>query len=75
MLSYVNDISYNYFVKKEYNIKILNKNLNETKDEIKKVTEKTIEEKENNSFFGKVLEKFDSNYYEKKVDNYTKGCR
>ncbi|RXK13302.1 hypothetical protein CP965_05730 [Halarcobacter mediterraneus] len=73
MISYVNDISYNYFVKNEYNIEILNENLNETKDEIKKVTEETIEQKENNSFFGKVLEKFDSSYYEKKVDSYTKA--
>lgn len=71
MISYVNDISYNYFVKPEYNIEKLNKNIIEVKDEVSRVTEDTIKQKENNSFFDKVMEKFDSSYYEKKVKEYS----
>ncbi|AXH08761.1 hypothetical protein CP960_05350 [Malaciobacter halophilus] len=69
-ISYVNDISYNYFVKPEYNIENLNSNIIKVKEEVSKVNQETIKQKEQNSFFDKVLEKFDSSYYEKKVDEY-----
>ncbi|WP_321468881.1 hypothetical protein [Halarcobacter sp.] len=71
MISYVNDISYNYFVKPEYNIEKLNENIVRVKNNVSEVTKKTIEQKENNTFLEKVMEKFDSNYYEKKIDEYT----
>lgn len=71
MISYVNDISYNYFVKPEYNIEKLNENIIKVKNNVSQVTEDTIKQKENNSFFDKVIEKFDSSYYEKKIDEYT----
>ncbi|WP_320036059.1 hypothetical protein [Halarcobacter sp.] len=71
MISYVNDISYNYFVKPEYNIEKLNENIVKVKNNVSEVTKNTIKQKENNSFLEKVIEKFDSNYYEKKIDAYT----
>ncbi|PHO10500.1 hypothetical protein CPG37_03375 [Malaciobacter canalis] len=69
-ISYINDISYNYFVKPKYNIEILNENIIKVKDEVSKVNQNTIKHKQENSFFDKIKEKFDSSYYEKKVDEY-----
>lgn len=69
-ISYINDISYNYFVKPKYNIEILNENIVKVKDEVSKVNQNTIKHKQENSFFDKIKEKFDSSYYEKKVDEY-----
>ncbi|WP_044416311.1 hypothetical protein [Halarcobacter anaerophilus] len=71
MISYVNDISYNYFVKPEYNIEKLNENIIQVKDNVSEVTQNTIKQKEDNSFLDKVIEKFDSSYYEKKIDEYS----
>jgi len=71
MISYANDLSYNYFVKSEYNIEKLNENIIQVKENVNSVTTDTIKQKEDNSFFDKVMEKFDSSYYEKKIDEYT----
>lgn len=72
-ISYVNDISYNYFVKPQFNIEQLNENIIQVKDEVSKVTNNTLKQKENSNFFNKVIEKLDVKYYEKKVEEYTKA--
>ena len=70
MMAYVNEVSYNYFVKPQYNIEELNKDILEVKDNVSKINQETINQKEESSFFNKVMEKFDSSYYEKKVNEY-----
>ncbi|WP_417326157.1 hypothetical protein [Halarcobacter sp.] len=71
MISYVNDISYNYFVKEEYNIERLNENIVKVKEDVSKVNQETLQEKKESSIFDKIVEKFDSEYYSKKVQEYT----
>lgn len=73
MISYVNDISYNYFVKPQYNIENLNESIVKVKEDVSKVNEATLKEKKESSFFDKIVEKFDSEYYTKKVDDYSKA--
>ena len=73
MISYVNDISYNYFVKEEYNIEKLNDNIVKVKEDVSRVNEETLQAKKQNSIFDKIIEKFDSEYYSKKVQEYTKA--
>ncbi|MDN5081371.1 hypothetical protein [Aliarcobacter butzleri] len=70
MISYVNDFTYNYFVKPQYNIEVLNDNILKVTDDVSKINQNTIEQKEESSFFGKITEKFDLSFYEKKVDEY-----
>lgn len=70
MMGYVNEFSYNYFVKPQYNIEKLNKDILEVKDNVSKINQETINQKQDSSFFNKVMEKFDSSYYEKKVNEY-----
>ncbi|WP_419770580.1 MAG: hypothetical protein ACNI3C_01960 [Candidatus Marinarcus sp.] len=70
LIGLVNDFAYNSFVKQDYNIEQLNENIVEVKNQVNEVTVNTIEQKEEGSFFNKVAEKFDSNYYAKKVDEY-----
>lgn len=70
MISYVNDFTYNYFVKPQYNIEVLNDNILKVTDDVSKINQNTIEQKEKSSFFGKITEKFDLSFYEKKVDEY-----
>lgn len=70
MMGYVNEVSYNYFVKPQYNIEELNKDILDVKDNVSKINQETITQKQDSSFFNKVMEKFDSSYYEKKVDEY-----
>jgi hypothetical protein len=69
-IGFVNEVTYHYFVKPEYNIEKLNENIVKAKDEVSKVTNETIMQKQQSSFFDKVVEKFDSAYYSKKVDEY-----
>jgi len=71
MISYVNDISYNYFVKEEYNIERLNENIVKVKEDVSKVNQETLQTKKQSSFFDKIVEKFDTEYYSKKVQEYT----
>ena len=70
MMAYVNEVSYNYFVKPQYNIEELNQDILKVKDDVSKINQETITQKQDSSFFNKVLEKFDSSYYEKKVNEY-----
>ena len=70
MMAYVNEVSYNYFVKPQYNIEELNKDILKVKDDVSKINQETITQKQDSSFFNKVMEKFDSSYYEKKVNEY-----
>uniref|UniRef100_UPI0040471F51 hypothetical protein n=1 Tax=Aliarcobacter sp. TaxID=2321116 RepID=UPI0040471F51 len=70
LIGYVNEISYNYFVKPQYNIEILNENIIKVKEDVSKINQDTIKQKEESSFINKVMEKFDSTYYEKKVNEY-----
>ena len=71
MIGYLNEISYKHFVKPQYNIEELNQNIINTRDEISKINLDSFQEKEQSSnFFGKVTEKFDIKFYEKKVNEY-----
>ena len=70
LMGVVNEYAYNHFVKQEYNIQQLNKDIIEVKENISKVTQNTIKKKEDDSFFGKITEKFDANYYDTKIDEY-----
>ncbi|AXH14001.1 hypothetical protein [Malaciobacter mytili] len=70
LIGYINEVSYNYFVKPEYNIEKLNENIIKVKDEVSRVNQETIMQKEQSSFFEKIKEKFDSKYYEKKIEEY-----
>lgn len=71
MIGYVNDISYNYFVKPQYNIETLNENILKVTDDVSKINQETIKQKQaESSFFDKITEKFDINFYEKKVEDY-----
>lgn len=67
---YINDVSYNYFVKPQYNIETLNDNILKVKEEIGKINQETIKQKEESSFFNKIAEKFDMSFYEKKINEY-----
>jgi hypothetical protein len=73
LIGLVNEFAYNSFVKQDYNISQLNESIVKVKEDVNEVTKNTIEHKENSSFFNKVAEKFDSNYYAKKVDEYKKA--
>jgi len=72
-MSFVNDLAYNSIVKPEYNIEKLNENINGVKEEVSRVMNQTIKEKEDKSIFSKLTEKFDSSYYTEKVDEYRKA--
>ena len=74
MIGYVNNISYNYFVKPQYNIEKLNENILQVKEDVSKINKETIQQKqEESTFFGKIAEKFDMSFYEKKVNEYKKA--
>lgn len=73
LIGLANDFVYNNFVKQEYNIQELNQDIIKVKDDVNEVTKNTIESKENSSFFSKISEKFDSSYYDKKIDEYKKA--
>ncbi|MBP7770183.1 MAG: hypothetical protein KA055_03585 [Aliarcobacter sp.] len=67
---YINDVSYTYFVKPQYNIETLNENILKVKEEVSQINQNTIKQKEESSFFNKIAEKFDMNFYEKKINEY-----
>lgn len=69
-MSFVNDLAYNSIVKPEYNIEKLNENIIGVKEEVSRVMNQTIKEKEDQSIISKFTEKFDTSYYTKKVDEY-----
>ncbi|MDX4069796.1 hypothetical protein [Aliarcobacter skirrowii] len=68
-IAYLNEYSYDYFIKPQYNIEQLNETILNTKDEIIKINLESVEEKES-GFFEKFRQKFDMTFYEKKVDEY-----
>lgn len=68
-VAYLNQYSYDYFVKPQYNIEQLNETILNTKDEISKINLESVEEKES-GFFEKFRQKFDMTFYEEKVDEY-----
>ncbi|MDX4039930.1 hypothetical protein [Aliarcobacter skirrowii] len=68
-VAYLNEYSYDYFIKPQYNIEQLNETILSTKDEISKINLESVEEKES-GFFEKFRQKFDMTFYEKKVDEY-----
>ncbi|RXJ95795.1 hypothetical protein CRU94_04050 [Arcobacter sp. AHV-9/2010] len=68
-VAYLNQYSYDYFIKPQYNIEELNETILNTKDEISKINIESVEEKES-GFFEKFRQKFDMTFYEKKVDEY-----
>ncbi|MDX4038005.1 hypothetical protein [Aliarcobacter skirrowii] len=68
-VAYLNQYSYDYFIKPQYNIEQLNETILNTKDEISKINLESVEEKES-GFFEKFRQKFDMTFYEKKVDEY-----
>lgn len=68
-IAYLNEYSYDYFIKPQYNIEQLNETILNTKDEISKINLESVEEKES-GFFEKFRQKFDMTFYEKKVDEY-----
>ncbi len=70
LMGYVNELAYENFVKPQYNIEQLNENIIGVKNEVSKVTHETIKQKEEQSFLSKVTEKFDSNYYSQKIEEY-----
>lgn len=70
LMGYVNELAYENFVKPQYNIEQLNENIIGVKNEVSKVTNDTIAQKEQQSFLSKVTEKFDSNYYSQKIEEY-----
>jgi len=69
-MGFVNELAYDNFVKPQYNIEILNQNIIKTKEEVSRVTNETIGQKQESSFFDKVVEKFGSDYYDKKIAEY-----
>ncbi|RXJ80525.1 hypothetical protein [Arcobacter sp. F2176] len=73
LIGLANDFVYNNFVKQEYNIQELNQDIVKVKDDVNEVTKNTIENKEDSSFFTKITEKFDSSYYDKKIEEYKKA--
>lgn len=73
LIGVVNEYAYYSFVKQEYNIEILNNNIVEAKENISQVTQSTLHKKEDDSFLGKFTEKFDSTYYDEKIDEYIKA--
>ena len=70
LMGIVNEFSYNSFVKQEYNIEKLNENIIEVKNNVNEVTLNSIKAKEDDSIFSKITEKFDSSYYDEKIDEY-----
>ena len=76
LMGIVNEFAYNSFVKQEYNIQILNEQIIQVKENVNKVTQSTIEKNENSSILNKITnitEKFDSQYYDTKIDEYKKA--
>ncbi len=73
LIGIVNEFTYNSFVKQDYNIEKLNENIVKVKDEVNQVTVDTIKQKQDSSFLSKIAEKFDSEYYNKKIDEYKKA--
>ncbi len=73
LMGIVNEFAYNNFVKQEYNIQTLNENIIQVKENVNKVTQSTIEKKQDSSLLNKITnitEKFDAKYYDTKIEEY-----
>ena len=73
LMGLANEFAYNSFVKQEYNIQTLNENIIQVKENVNKVTQSTIEKKQDSSILNKITditEKFDAKYYDTKIDEY-----
>lgn len=70
LVSYLNELTYQNFVKQNYNIEKLNDEILVVKDNISKITQDSIDEKQEKSLFKKISEKFDSDYYKQKIKQY-----
>jgi hypothetical protein len=74
LMGYANDIAYQHFIKPQYNIEQLNENIINVQEDISKVTQETITQREEQSFLSKVTEKFDSSYYAQKIQEYKQAA-
>lgn len=75
-LGIANEYAYESFVKQEYNIKVLNENIISVKENVNQVMQNTLEKKDDNTIVGKIstfTEKFDSKYYDTKIEEYKKA--
>jgi hypothetical protein len=72
MMGLVNEMTYNSFVKQDYNIEQLNEKIVQVKEDVNNVTIKTMDKKES-SFVNKIVEKFDTTYYSDQVNEYEKA--
>jgi len=76
LMGIVNEFAYNSFVKQEYNIQVLNENIIQVKENVDKVTQSAIEQKQDPSLLNtitNITEKFDTKYYDKKIEEYKKA--
>ncbi len=71
IFTYINEITYTYFIKPSYNVEKLNENILIIKDNISKVTQDSINKKEE-GFFDKFTKKLRREYYENKIEEYRK---
>ena len=72
LMGFVNEFTYNSFVKQEYNIVQLNEKIVQIKEDVNDITLKSIDKKES-SLLSKFTEKFDSTYYTNQIKEYEKA--
>jgi len=72
LMGLANEMTYNSFVKQDYNIEQLNEKIVQVKEDVNNVTIKTVDKKES-SFLNKIVEKFDTTYYSDQVNEYEKA--
>ena len=72
MMGLLSEITYNSFVKQDYNIEQLNEKIVQVKEDVNSVNVKTLDKKES-SFLSTITEKFDTEYYTNQVNEYEKA--
>jgi len=70
LMGYVNFVVYENFVKPKYNIETLNNKIEIVRDEVDKVTNETLQKKQDDSFFDKVTKSLDRDFYMQKIEQY-----
>lgn len=70
LMGYVNVIAYENFVKPQYDIEDLNGKIELVRDQVDSVTQQTLQKKQEESFFDKVSQTFDSEFYMEKIEEY-----
>ena len=73
LMGLLSEVTYNSFVKQDYNITQLNEKILEVKENVNSVTTKVVSKKEN-SVFDNIREKFDKNYYLNQVKEYQEAA-